>query len=66
MNSSSELISIMMPAFNAEKYIASAIQSIVNQSYPEWELIVVNDGSTDRTAQIVEKFTDSKDMSEFK
>lgn len=60
MNSSSELISIMMPAFNAEKYIASAIQSIVNQSYPEWELIVVNDGSTDRTAQIVEKFTDSR------
>jgi len=44
-----------MPAFNAEKYIGNSIQSVINQSYKEWELIVVDDGSIDETASIVKK-----------
>lgn len=50
----------MMPAYNAENYIAAAIQSILNQNYIDWELIVVNDGSSDGTAQIVAQFSDPR------
>lgn len=48
------LVSIIMPAFNAEKYIVDAIASVKNQSYSEWELLVINDASTDLTAQLVQ------------
>jgi glycosyltransferase involved in cell wall biosynthesis len=54
----SDLVSIMMPAYNTEKYIGEAIESVLAQSYPHWELIIVNDGSTDRTAEIATQYTD--------
>jgi glycosyltransferase involved in cell wall biosynthesis len=54
------LVSIMMPAYNAEAYIHQAIESAISQSYPYWELIVVDDGSTDRTAEIASLFKDSR------
>ncbi|MEJ2600504.1 MAG: glycosyltransferase family A protein [Anaerolineales bacterium] len=54
------LVSVMMPAYNAEAYIDRAIESILGQSYPNWELIIVNDGSNDRTVEKVSKFTDSR------
>jgi len=47
------LVSIMMPAFNAERYIADSIRSVSYQTFTDWELVVVDDGSTDRTAEIV-------------
>lgn len=50
-------ISIIMPAYNAEKYIEESILSAVNQTYQNWELIIINDGSTDRTKTIAEKFS---------
>lgn len=50
----------MMPAFNAEQYIGQTIESVLAQSYPHWELIIVNDGSTDRTAQIAAQYTDPR------
>jgi len=54
------LVSIMMPAYNAEAYIETAIQSVIDQTYSHWELIVVDDGSTDNTAAIVNRFEDPR------
>jgi len=48
------LISIIMPAYNAAKFINHSIKSVVDQTYQNWELIVINDGSKDDTAKIVE------------
>ncbi|MCC7483264.1 MAG: glycosyltransferase family 2 protein, partial [Hyphomicrobiales bacterium] len=50
----------MMPAYNAERYIEQAIDSVLAQSYPHWELIIVNDGSTDRTPDILTRYTDAR------
>jgi glycosyltransferase involved in cell wall biosynthesis len=50
-------VSITMPAYNAERYIAEAIESILAQTYRSWELIVTDDGSLDHTAEIVEAFS---------
>jgi len=48
-----DLVSIILPVFNGEKQIAEAIQSVIGQTYDNWELIIINDGSTDGTAEIV-------------
>jgi teichuronic acid biosynthesis glycosyltransferase TuaG len=47
------LVSIIMPAYNAEKYIAEAIESVLNQDYTKFELIIINDGSKDKTESII-------------
>ena len=53
---SANLVSVIMPAYNAEKYIADSIRSVIAQTYSDWELIVVDDGSTDTTAAVVREF----------
>lgn len=53
---SNSLVSIIMPAYNAEKYIREAIQSVIDQTAKNWELLVINDGSTDNTAAIVSNY----------
>ena len=50
------LVSIIVPAYNAERWIAEAIQSAVAQTWPRREIIIVNDGSTDRTAEVARRF----------
>ncbi|MBM6860989.1 glycosyltransferase family 2 protein, partial [Clostridium saudiense] len=49
-------ISVIVPAYNTEKYIGRCIESILNQSYKELELIIINDGSTDSSAEIIKKY----------
>jgi teichuronic acid biosynthesis glycosyltransferase TuaG len=50
------LISVIMPAYNMEKYIAQSIESVIAQTYNEWELVVVDDGSNDNTSLIVKEY----------
>ena len=49
-------VSILMPSFNAERFIDEAIQSVINQSHPRWELIAIDDGSQDNTRTIIESW----------
>ena len=53
-------ISVVLSTYNEEKYIAKSIQSILDQTYPYFEFIIVNDGSTDSTLQIVKSFSDPR------
>jgi glycosyltransferase involved in cell wall biosynthesis len=54
------LVSIIMPAFNAERFIGEAIISVLAQTYDNWELLIVNDGSTDATSAVIASFTDPR------
>lgn len=54
------LVSIIIPVYNGEKYIADTIQSVIGQTYKNWELIIVDDGSTDNTSNVVKQFNDSR------
>ena len=54
------LVSIIVPAYNASPFIRETIQSVFDQTYKLWELIVINDGSTDNTAEIVNSFNDDR------
>lgn len=53
-------ISVLMPVHNAEKYLAEAIGSIIQQTYSDWELVIINDGSTDSSKKIIQSFNDPR------
>ncbi|MEP7197123.1 MAG: glycosyltransferase family 2 protein [Saprospiraceae bacterium] len=52
----SVLVSVVMPVYNTEQYLEEAIHSILNQTFTEFEFIIINDGSTDGSAAIIERF----------
>jgi glycosyltransferase involved in cell wall biosynthesis len=54
------LVSIIMPVYNAEKYVAEAIASVLQQSYTDWELIIVDDGSIDGSSGVISRFDDPR------
>ena len=60
MTGNPPLISVIMPCFNAEKYLLSSIGSVFDQTYPNLELIVINDGSTDNSLQILQTIDDDR------
>ncbi|HOW51557.1 MAG TPA: glycosyltransferase [bacterium] len=56
----SPLVSLILPAYNAERHIGAAIQSILSQSFAEFELIIIDDGSTDDTVGVTSRFNDQR------
>lgn len=53
-------ISVLMPARNSETYVGEAIESIIEQTFPDWELIIADDASTDGTRHIIDKYDDPR------
>ncbi|HEY9862115.1 MAG TPA: glycosyltransferase family A protein, partial [Candidatus Obscuribacterales bacterium] len=52
------LVSVIIPAYNAERFIARTLESVLNQTYQNIEVLVVDDGSSDRTPEIVHHFAE--------
>jgi glycosyltransferase involved in cell wall biosynthesis len=53
------LVSIITPTYNHEKYLADCIESVLAQTYPDWEMIILNDGSADHTAEIAATYREA-------
>ena len=54
------LVSVLLNCYNAEKFISKAIESVIKQTYKNWELIIWDDGSKDSTVDIVKKYQDKR------
>jgi glycosyltransferase involved in cell wall biosynthesis len=57
---STPLVSVVIPAYNHERFVGAAVESVLQQTCPDLELIVIDDGSRDRTAEVVQGYTDSR------
>ena len=53
-------ITVLMPVYNAGKYLREAIDSILNQSFSDFEFLIINDGSTDNSKNIIESYNDQR------
>lgn len=53
-------VSVIIPSYNHEKYVAEAIQSVLDQTYQDFEIVVTDDGSTDKTVEVIKQFSDSR------
>lgn len=55
-----KLVSVIIPVYNVEKFIAATVQSVLNQTYTNFELLIVDDGSPDKSIEICQQFTDPR------
>lgn len=55
-NTENPKIAVLLPAYNAENYIAASLESLIRQTYPHWEAFVIDDGSTDKTGDIIQSY----------
>ena len=53
-------VTVLMPAYNAANYIGEAIDSVLQQSFDDFELLIINDGSTDNTTQVIRSYNDTR------
>ncbi|HYK22293.1 MAG TPA: glycosyltransferase family A protein, partial [Pyrinomonadaceae bacterium] len=53
-------VTVLMPVYNGERYVAEAIQSILRQTWSNFEFLIINDGSNDDTPQILDTFKDPR------
>src|SRR3712207_1463638 len=60
MNLTKPDVTVLMPVFNAEKYIRKSIESILNQTFKSFEFLIIDDGSRDNSAGIVRSYADSR------
>ena len=49
-------VSIIIPVYNAEKFIGETIESVISQTYTDWEILILNDRSTDSSYEIIQKY----------
>ena len=56
MNENQPLVSIIMPVYNCERFLSESIESVISQSYKNWELLIVDDGSKDKSVSIIESY----------
>jgi glycosyltransferase involved in cell wall biosynthesis len=54
------MVTVLMPVYNAEKYVAEAIESILNQTFQDFEFLIINDGSTDSSVEIIQSYRDPR------
>ena len=60
MHSNTVFFSIIIPTYNRAHVLAKAIESVINQRYTNWELIIIDDGSNDNTREVVQQFNDPR------
>ncbi len=60
MNMENPLVTVLMPVYNGEKYLREAIESILNQTFTDFEFLIINDGSTDNTKEIILSYNDKR------
>ena len=53
-------VTVLMSVYNGEKYLCEAIDSILNQTFKDFEFLIINDGSTDKTLEVLQSYNDSR------
>lgn len=53
-------VSVIIPMYNAEKFISRTVESVINQTYKNWELLIINDNSGDKSYEIVKKYSEKR------
>ena len=65
METNKPLVSVIMPAYNAERFIEAAVRSVMAQTVTDWELLILDDGSKDNTAAVAAKMASEDDRIRF-